>query len=50
MDYRKQIGVIIPSLSPDERLVTLVEELAGHGFQKILVINDGSSDEYDAFF
>ena len=50
MDYRKQIGVIIPSLSPDERLVTLVEELAGHGFQTILVINDGSSDKYDAFF
>ena len=50
MDYKKQIGVIIPSLSPDERLVTLVEELAGHGFQKILVVNDGSSADYDAFF
>ena len=46
----KQIGIIIPSLSPDERLVTLVKELKEAGFFRILIVNDGSSPEYDSFF
>lgn len=50
MENIKNIGIIIPSLSPDERLVHLVEELAANGFLRILVINDGSSDEYEHFF
>ena len=50
MAYRKKISVIIPSLSPDERLTTLVKELRTHGFEYIVVVNDGSSEEYDAIF
>lgn len=50
MNYKEKIGVIIPSLSPDERLVTLVKELKEQGFLHILVVNDGSSADYDEFF
>ncbi|MBQ8198494.1 MAG: bifunctional glycosyltransferase family 2/GtrA family protein [Lachnospiraceae bacterium] len=50
MAYRKKLSVIIPSLSPDERLTTLVKELRTHGFEYIVVVNDGSSEEYDAIF
>ncbi len=50
MSYKEKIGVIIPSLSPDERLVTLVKDLKEHGFLHILVVNDGSSTDYDDFF
>ena len=50
MAYRKKLSVIIPSLSPDERLPMLVKELKTHGFEHIIVVNDGSSTEYDAIF
>jgi len=50
MNFKTKIGIIIPSLSPDERLVTLVDELKKEGFSHILVVNDGSSEEYDSYF
>ena len=50
MDYKTKVGIIIPSLSPDERLVTLVQQLKEEGFANILVVNDGSTAEYDDFF
>lgn len=50
MGYKEKVGIIIPSLSPDERLVTLVQQLKEEGFERILVVNDGSSEEYDSFF
>lgn len=50
MDLKTNVGIIIPSLSPDERLITLVEELKKEGFCRILVVNDGSSAQYDSFF
>ena len=50
MDDKTKVGIIIPSLSPDERLVTLVEELKKGGFVHILVVNDGSTNDYDTFF
>jgi len=42
--------ILIPSLNPDERLVEYVDRLAASGFERIMVINDGSSSEYDEFF
>nr|MBQ8252769.1 bifunctional glycosyltransferase family 2/GtrA family protein [Lachnospiraceae bacterium] len=50
MAYRNKLSVIIPSLSPDERLTALVKELKMHGFEHIIVVNDGSSEEYDTIF
>ena len=42
--------IMIPSLNPDEKLVEYVERLTANGFEHIIVINDGSSEEYDPFF
>ncbi len=42
--------VVIPALNPDERMVDYVKALSETGFAKIIVINDGSSEEYDTFF
>lgn len=47
---KNNITIIIPSLSPDTKLITLVNELINVGFKKIVVINDGSEKEYDKFF
>ena len=42
--------VLIPSLSPDERLPAYVQELLAADFGLILVVDDGSSAEYQKFF
>ena len=42
--------ILIPSLNPDDKMVDYVERLSENGFDKIMVINDGSSAEYDSFF
>lgn len=38
----KNISVIIPSLNPDEKLVRVVDSLIRHGFEDIILVNDGS--------
>lgn len=45
-----RINIIIPSLDPDERLITLIKELQAHDIGKIFVINDGSEASYLPFF
>ncbi len=42
--------VLIPSLSPDERLPAYVEELRSAGFGLILVVDDGSAASYQPIF
>lgn len=42
--------VLIPSLSPDERLPAYVQELVGAGFELVLVVDDGSKEEYQPIF
>ncbi|NLL92228.1 MAG: glycosyltransferase [Ruminococcaceae bacterium] len=44
------IPIIIPSLEPDERLLTLLRELTIAGYKNIVIVNDGSSSDYDCFF
>ena len=44
------VVVLIPSLDPDEMMVRYVGELRNAGFDKIVLVNDGSSKEYDSFF
>lgn len=43
-------AVIIPSLEPDEKLFNLVDELFYVGFVCIIVIDDGSGENYKAIF
>ena len=42
--------IIIPSLNPNNKLLDLVFELEDNGFNDIIVINDGSSNEYDSIY
>lgn len=51
MTYHNQdITVIIPSLDPDERLLTVVESVREHGFTDIVLVNDGSAQENLHYF
>ncbi len=42
--------VIIPALNPSEVLAEYVEQLKEEGFEKIIVVDDGSHDKYKDFF
>ena len=46
----QQCCVLIPSLSPDDRLPAYVNELHEAGFGLILVVDDGSAPEYQPIF
>lgn len=49
MDH-SDIAVLIPAYKPDERLNTLIRELIGAGFVKIVVVNDGSGEPFSQHF
>ena len=40
----KKVPIIIPAYEPDEKMVTLVENLKSAGFTEIVVVDDGSKD------
>ncbi len=42
--------VVIPSLEPDDKLVPYIKRLLSAGIQKIIVVNDGSSDKCNGIF
>lgn len=47
----KEIAIIIPSLSPDEKLLGLLKKLREcPQIGTIIVVNDGSTEEYDTYF
>lgn len=46
----QQIALLIPALEPTTLLVDYVSELLGCGFTNIVVVNDGSSADYDEIF
>ena len=48
-DYRN-VAVVIPSLNPDEKMLSLLSDLREAKFEHIVVVNDGSAAEYDSFF
>lgn len=50
MQKVKDVIVVIPSYNPDDKLVNLVEELVDYGFEKIVIVNDGSAPESLAYF
>ena len=45
-----KVVVVVPSLNPDDKLLAVVTGLIDHGFKKIIVVNDGSSTEYEKYF
>lgn len=44
------ILVVIPSLNPDDKLMKLLEDLKAGGFPHVLVVNDGSAEDYAPYF
>ena len=50
MEVKKSVSIIIPSLSPDEKLLSLLADLREAGFEHIILVNDGSEREYDSYF
>ena len=49
-NYKESVAIVIPSLSPDEKMIHLIEDIRNAGYQKILVINDGSANKYHPFY
>lgn len=45
-----KVVVLIPSLNPDNKLITYVNELYKNGLKQIIIINDGSAKEYDKYY
>ena len=46
----KDAAILIPSLEPDERLPAYIAKLSDCGFAHIIVVDDGSSEEYQPIF
>ena len=46
----KGLAIIVPCLNPDEKLMQVVRGMLAQGFSHILVVNDGSSAEYQPLF
>ena len=44
-DLYNKVVVIIPAYNPDSKLLDLLKSLQGEGFQKIILVNDGSREE-----
>ncbi len=49
-NYKEKIAVIIPALDPDDRMITLVSELRGAGFIRIILVDDGSEIKNRKYF
>ena len=48
-DYTK-VSVVLPSLDPDDKLLTVIDGLLEYGFTDIILINDGSKPENMHYF
>ena len=45
-----EIPVIIPSYEPDEKLITLLCALQETGIRHVVVVDDGSGEQYESLF
>ena len=45
-----KVSVLIPSLNPCRKTIDYIEELIKKGFSNIIIINDGSSSDFDHIF
>lgn len=46
----KYTAILIPSLEPDNKIITLVKDLKKEGFNNIFIVDDGSGDNYKSIF
>lgn len=50
LDCRKRCVVVLPSLNPNEKFDRVVDGLREAGFQRILIVDDGSDEQHRAHF
>ena len=50
MKNKALVPIIIPSYEPDERLIALLHDLDKKEMGPVIIVNDGSSEEYDSIF
>lgn len=50
MNTQEGIIIVIPALNPGEKLLNLVNEIKAAGFPRTVIVNDGSSMEYENNF
>ena len=50
MNKTALVPIVIPSYEPDERLIALLHDLDAKEMGPVIIVNDGSSEEYDKTF
>lgn len=45
-----RVSAVVPSLNPDEKFLAVVDALAGAGFHRIILVDDGSKPENKHYF
>ncbi|WP_078378792.1 bifunctional glycosyltransferase family 2/GtrA family protein [Sutcliffiella halmapala] len=50
MNSTRSVTILIPAYNPDNKLTELVKNIVNEGFQKILIVNDGSKQECQDIF
>lgn len=49
-ENNKKVIILIPSLEPNEKLLSYVDELKNLGFMEIIIVDDGSGKNYQPIF
>ena len=49
-DCRARLAIVLPSLNPDYKFSAVVDGLIEKGFEHIVIVDDGSTDEEQSFF
>jgi len=49
-DCRARLAIVLPSLNPDDKLRAVVDGLIEKGFEKIVIVDDGSRDDEQHYF
>jgi glycosyltransferase involved in cell wall biosynthesis len=49
-DCTKRCAVVLPSLNPNEKFDRVVDGLREAGFQRIMIVDDGSDERHQAHF
>ena len=49
-DCTKRCAVVLPSLNPNEKFDRVVDGLREAGFQRIMIVDDGSDENHQAHF
>lgn len=49
-EVKKSLAIVLPSLDPDDKFRAVVQGLLDSGFEHIVIVNDGSSQERSHYF